>query len=421
MADSLSLRKNFVWAFASNVINALGQWVMLVILAKMSSVEDVGSFGFAVAVSAPVIMLANLNLSAVYVTDAAEHYQFGEYMTLRLLTVIAAFFTVLGIVFLGKYDKALMILILSWCLAQCALSIKDLYLGIMQKHERMDKIFFSRIIQTIFSIGGFFLVLYFFKSLNLAVLAVVIGRTLPIFIYDLPISFNLIKTKGKNNFYELLPNFRITKILKLFWLAAPLGVVMFLTSLNSNIPRYFIEHYQGSAELGYFTALSSFMTAGNLTISALAQSAIPRLAVYYKDNLRGFRILLVKLGFFGLAIGIAGVLVSLIFGKLILLIFFKPEYTRYNNILILLMFSAIPWYISSFLYDGLLVARRIKIQIPLTIISIITVLVFCVLLVPRFSQSGAAISIFMGFFIALLGTIVVLISAYKEKSKDLTM
>ena len=48
---------------------------------------------------------------------------------------------------------------------------------------------------------------------------------------------------------------------------------MMLSSLTTNIPRYFIEHYAGLEQLAYFSALIYILFAGNIVINALGQSA----------------------------------------------------------------------------------------------------------------------------------------------------
>src|SRR4051794_16358727 len=68
--NRLSLRANFTWTFVGNVIYAACQWGMLVVLAKVARPETVGNFALALAVTAPVIMLTNLQLRAVQATDA---------------------------------------------------------------------------------------------------------------------------------------------------------------------------------------------------------------------------------------------------------------------------------------------------------------------------------------------------------------
>ena len=79
-----SLRANFSWTFVGNVIYAACQWAMLVVLAKLGSPEIVGQFALGLAITAPVIMLTNLQLRAVQATDAKRAYSFGDYLGLRL-------------------------------------------------------------------------------------------------------------------------------------------------------------------------------------------------------------------------------------------------------------------------------------------------------------------------------------------------
>src|SRR5512143_2641504 len=66
----LSLRRNFSWTLAGNIVYAGCQWGVLVILAKLGTPEMVGQFALGLAVTAPVIIFANLALRGVQVTDA---------------------------------------------------------------------------------------------------------------------------------------------------------------------------------------------------------------------------------------------------------------------------------------------------------------------------------------------------------------
>ena len=51
------------------------------------------------------------------------------------------------------------------------------------------------------------------------------------------------------------PRFESPVLLRLVRLALPLGLVMLLLSLNSNLPRYVIEQHLGERESGIFAAL----------------------------------------------------------------------------------------------------------------------------------------------------------------------
>ncbi|MCJ7504674.1 MAG: lipopolysaccharide biosynthesis protein, partial [Acidobacteriia bacterium] len=89
-AHGLSLRQNFAWTVLGNVVYAACQWGMLVALAKLGSPSLVGQFALGLALCAPVMMLANLQLRAVQATDARNEYRFGDYLALRLATTAQA-------------------------------------------------------------------------------------------------------------------------------------------------------------------------------------------------------------------------------------------------------------------------------------------------------------------------------------------
>jgi len=59
---SVSLHRNFSWAFAGNVIYCACQWGILTILAKLGSVEMVGQFALALAITTPVALFFQFQL-----------------------------------------------------------------------------------------------------------------------------------------------------------------------------------------------------------------------------------------------------------------------------------------------------------------------------------------------------------------------
>ncbi len=57
-----------------------------------------------------------------------------------------------------------------------------------------------------------------------------------------------------------------------------LGVVIFLLSLQAQIPRYALEEWSSRASLGVFATMTVLLQAGNLLASSYGQSLLPRLA-----------------------------------------------------------------------------------------------------------------------------------------------
>ncbi len=411
----ISLKKNFGWAFVGNIINAAGQWVMLSALAKICSVEVVGLFGLAMAVSTPIVSFTNLQLSLVYVTDVNDQYKFSEYLALRLLTIIFAFILVLSVGIYNEYKLYVIMLIAFWCLAQCVVSLKDFYQGVMQRYERMDISSHSKTLQSVLSVISFVGFLYFTKELLWSIIAVLLVRVFVLVFVDIRYAKKLLLYHSKCNSVRFLPEYDFSRQIALLKLTIPLGIVIGMVSLNANMPRYQLEKYHDEAALGYFTALSSFIVIGNMLVLAISQSLAPRLAVYYKENIKAFGKTLVKMFFMGLTIGLLGIVVSGTIGDKLLAVFFTQDYAKYHNVLVMVMLAATPYYISSFLNNGLMAARRLSIQVPLNLLSLLTVWLAGYLYIPKYGQMGAALAIFCGAMVTMIGTIFLNIVEYRKK------
>ena len=136
----LTLRGNFSWTFAGNLVYAACQWGILVILAKLGSPEMVGQFTLGLAITAPIIMFTNLELRIVQATDARKQYSFSDYLGLRLISTALALAIITVISLLGGFRWETSLVIFLMGLAKAFESISDIFHGLIQQHERMDRI-----------------------------------------------------------------------------------------------------------------------------------------------------------------------------------------------------------------------------------------------------------------------------------------
>ncbi|MDD1425232.1 oligosaccharide flippase family protein [Dolichospermum sp. ST_sed9] len=394
----LTLRRNFSWTFIGNAVYAGCQWGMLVVLAKLGSPEMVGQFTLGLAVTAPVIMFTNLQLRGIQATDAQEQYRFSDYLGLRLISTGLALLIIAIISFFGGYQGETSLVILLIGIAKSFESISDVFFGLIQQNERMDKIAISLIIKGILSLIFLAIGVYLSGKVFCGVLGLIVAWVVVLFGYDIRSCLLIVKERSK-----LKPRWHLKTLRKLFYLSLPLGIVMMLISLNSNIPRYFIERYLGKRELGIFAALAYLMVAGGMVVNALGQSASPRLAKYYAEGDRiAFRTLLLKLVGIAAVLGGIGVLIALIAGRQILTLIYRPEYSEQTTLFIWLMVVAGINYISSFLGYGMTAARYFRIQMPLFITVASISGIACFWLLPQLGLIGAAIALLIGSTVQVL-------------------
>ncbi len=372
-------------------------------IAKLGSPEMVGQFTLGLAVTAPVVLFTNLHLRVVQATDARHQYLFGDYLGLRLISTGLALLIIVGITLAAGYrwETSLVILVLG--LAKAFESISDVFYGLLQQHEQMNRIAVSMMIKGCLSLLLLGIGIDLTGSVLCGAVGLAVAWALVLVGYDIRSGALMLNTSpqtaqsqvsGESDLaVALRPRWHLGKLGKLVWLALPLGLVMMLLSLNTNIPRYFIERYLGERELGVFAAIAYLMIAGGTVVNALGESACPRLAKYYAaGNSRAFSTLLLKLVGIGALLGGAGVLVALVAGQKILTLLYRSEYAEHADLLVWLMVAAALSYVSSFLGYGMTAARYFRIQMPIFALVTTISAAACFWLLPTSGLRGVAVA-----------------------------
>ena len=400
-----SLSRNFSWALVANILYAACQWAMLVVLAKSCSTETVGVFALALAVSAPVVMFAGLQLRTVQATDARHAYRFHEYLQVRLATTALTFVVVILTCVLGQYSPRVAAIVLTVTVWKCLDGISDVLYGYLQQHEYIRIISISTMSRGALALLLFSTALVVEKNLLLGLLGVASASFLVLICYDLPSCSRLLSEIGtsagmldwKQRQPQPTGNFRL---LKLAWVALPLGCVQLLVSLSANLPRYSLQHSFGLRELGIYAAVSYFLTVGLVVVNALGQVASPRLAHYFAvGDLKLFRKLMAALLGIGLLLGLAGIVTSVLFGRIVLRLCYQPEYAAYSRTLLLAMIAAAVAYLAWLLGVGITATQTFRLQVAQLGVCTAATYFACLLLVPRWGADGAALAFGAGMLV----------------------
>jgi O-antigen/teichoic acid export membrane protein len=407
---AMSLRANFSWTFAGNVIYAACQWGMLSALARLGSPELVGQFALALAVTSPVFMLANLQLRGVQATDARSEYTFSDYVRVRLITTVIAVLSVAAIALAAGYSVRVRSVIVAVAIMKAIESISDVVYGSLQQRERMDRIAISLMLRGVTAFAVLTAIMFKTSNVLNSTIGVAFSWALVLVAYDLrKQGFSRSESVRVN---ELSARARMYKLVTLSW---PLGAVMMLVSLNVNIPRYALEHYRGTGSLGLFAAVAYVLVAGTTVITALGQSTSPRLAQQYnRGDIAAFRSLLAKLIGFALIFGGVGIVGALLGGRLLMTITFGPEYAKSANVLFWMMVAAAVSYVASFFGYAITAARRFLIQAPLFIGVAVITGIASIVLVPRYGALGAALAMLISSIAQLAGSVAILSRALKS-------
>jgi O-antigen/teichoic acid export membrane protein len=399
-AKAVSLRRNVAWTLVGNVAYSGCQWLMLVMLTKMTNASMVGQFGLGLAVTAPVFQFSNLQLRAVQATDARHEYRFDQYLGVRLIFTVLGFLVVAALASVGGHSLRASLVVLLVGAAKSVECVSDIFQGLFQRQEQMDRVAKSLMYKALASVVAVGAILAVFHDVLIACAALAAAWLCVFLAYDV--------TRGRRVLAQwagrLRPSFSMQVFKRLFLLALPLGFVMMLLSLNANLPRYFLDLRWGDRELGIFSALIYCMVAGNTVVNAVGQSASPRLANYYAaGQMRGFRRLLLRLLLLGGGLGAAGVIVAVFAGRPLLVFLYRPEYAAHTDTFIALMVAGAIGYISGFLGVAMTAMRGFKPQAWIHAGCTLLGLVACSVLVPRMGILGAAFAVILLSAAALIG------------------
>ncbi|WP_162179905.1 lipopolysaccharide biosynthesis protein [Bryobacter aggregatus] len=411
VGSSPGIAKNIYWVVCSQIAYAGSQWFFLWLLARYTGPSGVGAYAFGLAVAAPALMFAGLQLRALQATDTKNQFLSGDYLTLRLLgtfSVLAIFMALSCVTW--KTNGAVIFLLGA---GKCLEAISDGLHGFLHRMERLDLVSRSVLVKaaSMAVLGG--LSIWITADVRIACAAVSLSFFLTLIFYDVPL-YKRIKAESGNNDPHLA--LRPSALRNLIWLGLPLGYVQLLVSLGANAPRYFLEKYYGEADLGIFAAMAYLIVVGQTLISAAGQSASPLLArLHTSGDIAAFRALMHRMLWMAVGVGGMGVLVALSAGVFFLTLLYGDRFAVGAPVLPVIMLAATALYVAWLLGFGLTAVREIKSQAYLLTLSTVVSLGASWILIGRYGLVGAGWAMFSGGAVQATGAGVLLHFALRAR------
>lgn len=377
------------------------------VIAKLLSPTEVGYYVLGLAITAPVVLFSMLRLRGVQVTDAQNLNKFEDFFGVRLITNCAAILVVFGILvsLTSRYDFSVYVIIFLIGINKIIESTSDIAYGLMQKHERLDKVAQSMIIRNVGALTFLAVAVKLTGHLVFGIASIGIWWLLVLFFFD---------KRNAEKFGPFVPRFHPKIMLSIVWLALPLGVGTGIMVLNSNMSRYFVEAYLGSESLGYFGAMAYVVVGASRATMALGQSASARLARYYISNRKAYVRLLQKMLAVALVLAVGAVLFGIYLGKPFLSLVYTPEYAERQDVFIWLMVGAGVTMIISMLGYAVFATRHFKMQLIGAIVVCCVSLLASWLLIPRYEMKGAAWAMLIASITQCLCLLVIIMLALKS-------
>ncbi len=352
----------------------------------------VGAYALANAItSPPLLIFSYLNLRAIQSTDVRRHHTLVQYVKVRVLTtVIALIITAMSAVLTATDTQAALVLLFV-AVTKSAEAISDILNGALQQMERMDRVAVSMAATGLLGLLAAGIFLEFHARPIFAIAAIALARVAVLVFYDIPIGVAFTHAYAARSAKLGRRSASFRDLSHLAWTAAPLGLVMMLSTINSEVPKYFLGKFTGLTEVAVFAAFVYLLQAGNMVATAMAQSAAPRLAgIYAAGDFAKFKRLLVQLIVIGSLVGAVAICVVAIGGTDLIALLYPYEYARHISVLLWIMVAATLIYGGSFFGVALTAMHRYQQQVRLQFVVLGLAVLACALFVPKWGLAGAA-------------------------------
>jgi len=398
---SSGLLGDFTWTLLGNGIFSVCQWGIIIILAKLVTTEAVGQYSLSQAILGPVLMFAAFSLRSAVASDLKDEFTNREYLGFRLLTLGAGLSVAIVVAFWAARSTTVIIMVGIVGLIQSAELISDTLYGFHQRGGDLVRPATSMILKGTVGLVALIAGIYWGHNVLAGLAGLAATRAALLVFYDL---------RGTLGERDPALGIRCTyfpwrRHFHLFRVVFFLGLLALFSALIGTIPRYFIQFYLGSRELGVFAAITSLTAIGLMPVAAFGMAAFVRLARGFTDRRPSdvIKILGVLLGL-SFAIGAGGITLASFAGPQILTLLFRREYAARTDLLLLTMVMGAIIFLSASLGVSLSAARIFKPQAILLASVGAVEAICCWVLVPRMGLTGAAAACVGAAVVQLVGT-----------------
>jgi len=398
----LSVKKNIAWNSAGNLVYLFSQWLLSFFVVKLLGFESAGVFSLAIAIAGSFIGISLYGMRSFQVSDITGKYPPSAYILSRYITSVVALAVCLIFLAINDYPMYICECILAYMCFKLSESLSDVYQGILQKAMRMDYIGISFIIKGVAILGLFIAVIALFKDLLSGIVILVLSSFAIVFLYDLKKARQF--CPGKMNEKWRTP---VTDLLKE---CLPIACFVFIFNTLAQVPRYFLEHHEGTEVLGVYATIGMPVVIVQVSASFIFAPLTTPFAQHLNGgDLKAFLALFWKTMLFLLGLSAIAFIGFKIIGDWVLVLLFGSAIRPYTYLLMPLVVCTILVAVSWFLSTILIVLRRLKTLLVISIISFTIVALGSVPCIITFGQNGASFILILGLSVyVLIGSMVIL-------------
>ena len=400
MKDILLLLKKAKWLVGGNFVFAFSQWVILIFFARMTNQENLGQYALALAIVTPIFAVGNLQLRPLYILDvnSEQKYTYTHFYYLRL---ICSFIALACCLVLGLFFNVSILVLLLVGLLKFFESYSDIIYAYYNAHDQTQLISKSLFLKGTLSVLAVAVGLYLFDFYTALILFLIVYLVVWLFIDNLYIQ----KTQEIK---------KMSLDLGMMKSAIPMGISLGIVTLQSNIPRLFLDQYTSIEAVGIFTVLSYFIIVGSIFINSICQYLSPRLTHAWNHNRAYFKKLLSMALLVAGGLGLIAIFLSYFMGEFVLKLVYGAEYIAYADAFVLTMVAGFILYLATVLGYTLTAIGFIKQQVYLFSIVLIFSVLVSYLCIPEYGIIGGIYTLMVSYLVQCVLSLLVVLFRLKE-------
>lgn len=363
--------------------NAFNSLFFMMIVTRINGLKSSGVFTLAFSLACLLCLIGGYEGRVYQVTDVKNEYSDVEYIVHRIITCVIMMVIVIFYCFIMKYDAYKFIVTVSLCLMKCFEVFSDVFYGVLQKDDKLYIVGISLFLKSVFSVVAFIAFDLITKNLLISCLVLDLVWLILFLVYDLPKSKCIIKKDS----------YSFSNVLRLFKTGFFSFAILFLSVYLVNAQKYALDGVVEESLQAIFGMILMPATIISLAGQYLLQPILNTMANLYSiGEKKEFNKIVFKALLLIVAFGVVCVIGAYILGIPVLNILYSVNIVDYKLHLLIIIFGAILYSMSTLLSAALTTVRYTFVQFIVFSISSVIAFVISQILIGQFSIYGAAIA-----------------------------
>lgn len=379
---------------------ALNQWLQIILITRFIGVYEVGLYSYFLAILAPFVLFNRFSFSVLLPTQRKFDYSYSVFLKFRnVFNYIFLFVTVVIGIFLNLtlYETICFMIFVAFKYYE---NKEEFIYAENISESNIKFLAISKILKSIINIVLVVLVIFLYESFMLLILSLLIGQLTIYLLYD-----------RKFLIYnpEDLKDIKFLNFKNIFLLGISLTLVGVISSLNSNVPRYLLEHYHGVKELGVFSTIFYFATITQNIVMTINSSVISNLSKEKDRSLSSFYKFYGKIILFYIGLVSFVMIILFSFGSEILVLVYGSQFSEYQTAINLLAVQiALMTFYKTF-EMALSIFNLYNIQVILQCVAFTSTLIFAFIFIIPYGVIGGFLVIVMSYSLLIILQLALLI------------